>query len=74
MEHINEKIGEDFKMTGDWKEQSKQLKTKYSKLTDADLKFEVGKVTDLLKRIETRLSKNRQEVIKIIKSVQPAKV
>ena len=61
-------------MTGDWKEQSKQLKTKYPTLTDADLKFEAGKENELLKRVETRLHKNREEVIKIIKSVRPVKV
>jgi hypothetical protein len=61
-------------MTGDWKEQSKQLKTKYSALTDADLKYEAGKESDLLKRVETRLNKNREEVVKIIKNVQTVKV
>ncbi|MEQ9465785.1 MAG: hypothetical protein RLN88_00150 [Ekhidna sp.] len=70
----DQKKVEAFKMTGDWKEQSKQLKTKYSTLTDADLKFEAGKENDLLKRVETRLNKNREEVVKIIKNVQPVKV
>lgn len=74
MEHVNEKKGEDFKMIGDWKDQANQLKTKFSTLTDEDLKFEVGKESHLLKKIETRLGKNRQEVIKLIKGVQPVKV
>lgn len=74
MEHSNEKRQtEAFKMTGDWKEQSKQLKTKYPQLTDEDLKFEAGKESDLLKRVEKRLNKNREEVTNIIRKVQPAK-
>ena len=64
------KTAETFKMTGNWETQSQQLKTKFSKLTDADLKFETGKESELLGRIETRLNKNREEVIGIIKNVQ----
>ena len=55
-----------FKITGNWSEQSKTLKSKFSQLTDADLKFEQGKENDLLTRIETRLNKKREEVINII--------
>jgi hypothetical protein len=43
-------------------------------LTDADLKFETGKEEDLLKRIETRLNKKRDEVINNIRKGQPVKV
>jgi len=64
---------EAFKITGDWTAQSKDLKTKYSQLTDADLKFETGKENELIGRIETRLNKKRDEVINIIKKSQPAK-
>jgi hypothetical protein len=71
---IDKKSTEPFKMTGDWKGQSKQLKLKYAQLTDQDLVFEVGKENNLLKRIETRLNKKREEVINIIKKVQPVKV
>ncbi len=56
-----------FTITGDWAVQSKQLRKKFSQLTDADLVFETGKEEDLLKRIETRLHKKREEVISILK-------
>lgn len=72
--HKNEKHAEAFKMKGDWKDQSKQLKSRFSTLTDEDLKFESGKENELLSRVEKRLSKNRDEVIKIIRDVQPAKI
>jgi hypothetical protein len=64
---------ENFKIVGDWKDQSKQLRTKYSQLTDDDLKFEAGKENDLLKRVGTRLNKNREEVINILKKKDHAK-
>jgi len=67
------KTAETFKMTGNWETQSKELKTKFSKLTDSDLKFETGKESELLGRIQTRLNKNREEVIGIIKNVQTEK-
>jgi uncharacterized protein YjbJ (UPF0337 family) len=74
MDTNQNKVAEAFKMSGNWETQSKQLKAKYSGLTDADLKFEVGKEDDLLGRIEHRLNKKRDEVIDIIKKVQAEKV
>lgn len=63
-----------FRITGNWEKRSQQLKNKFSQLTDADLKFETGKEEDLLKRLETRLSKKREEVIKIIRKEEPLTV
>ena len=70
---IQSKSVEPFKITGNWSDQSKQLKTKFSQLTDADLKFEPGKETDLLMRMEKKLNKKREEVINIIKKGMPEK-
>lgn len=70
----DQKTTETFKITGDWKNQSKQLKNKYPQLTDEDLKFESGKEDELVKRVENRLKKNREEVVNIIKKVEPTKV
>ncbi|TRX46406.1 hypothetical protein FNH22_30915 [Fulvivirga sp. M361] len=76
MEHSKDqkRITEEFKMRGDWKDQSKQLKNRYIQLTDEDLKFEEGKEYELLKRIQTRLNKNRVDAIGVIRSVQPEKI
>ncbi len=63
-----------FKITGNWDVQSKQLKEKFSQLTDADLKYESGKENELLSRVESRLNKKRDEVISIIKKGQAEKV
>lgn len=74
MEKEPVKSNEPFKITGNWDKQSKQLKEKFSQLTDSDLKFEAGKENELLTRMETRLNKKREEVISIIKKGQPEKV
>jgi len=70
MENTKHKSSEPFKITGNWNNQSKHLKEKFTQLTDADLKLETGKENDLLKRVETRLNKTREEVIDIIKKGQ----
>ena len=72
MENKENKPTEGFTITGDWNVQSKTLKSKFSSLTDEDLKFESGKENELLGRIESRLNKGRQEVINIIVKGQPA--
>ena len=70
----NDKKADAFKMIGNWSEQSKELKNKFSQLTDDDLKVESGKENDMIKRMETRLNKNRDEVVNIIKKGQPKSV
>jgi hypothetical protein len=67
------KSGTSFTIIGDWAVQSKELRVKYSQLTDEDLKFETGKEDELLGRLEKKLGKKRDEVIGIIKG-QPEKV
>lgn len=74
MKAKQEKDNNPFQITGNWTDQSKQLKAQYSQLTDQDLKFETGKESELLGRIETKLNKNREEVINILKEDQPAQV
>ena len=60
-----------YKILGNWKDQSNQLKTKFPSLTDEDLTLEDGKEEDLLKRIQTRLDLNRSEVIYQINQIIP---
>lgn len=59
-----------FKIKGDWEKQSKKLKEFFPTLTNEDLNYQVGNESDLIKRIETRLGKNRNEVIGILKTNQ----
>ena len=71
MDAINSIIIEPFKIVGNWNWQSKKLQEKFPQLTDEDLKHEAGKESELLTRLERRLEKNRQEVIRLIKRGEP---
>lgn len=74
MEPTQKKSTQAFKISGNWSAQSKQLKEKYPHLTDSDLKFEPGKEDELLTRLQTRLHKNRDEVIAAIGHTRLEKV
>ncbi|MEO5777460.1 MAG: hypothetical protein ABIQ27_11175 [Flavobacterium sp.] len=62
-----------FRIPGDWDLKSKLLRRRFPQLTLSDLEFEKDREIDLLKRIETRLNKKRNEVIEIIKNTIPNK-
>ncbi len=72
MEAKHNKHTEVFKISGDWSKQADALKEKFPHLTDSDLKFERVRENDLIKRMELRLHKNKNEIINIIRKVQPA--
>ena len=74
MDTTKNKNTEAFKVIGNWDAQSKELRQKYSQLTDSDVKFETGKEEELLTRLGTRLSKKREEVITILRQEQTEKV
>ncbi len=70
MNTVQNKPNETLKITGNWNKQSQQLKEKYPQLTDADLAFEFGKETELVKRIQTRLNKKTEEVESLLRKGQ----
>lgn len=49
-----------------WEELISKLKLKYPKLTDADLKFYKGKEQEMLRMVEYKLHKTKQEMQVII--------
>lgn len=69
MDTNHNKGDKSFKIPENWDEQSKQLREKFSTLTDYDLKLEEGKEKEMLERIGNRLRKNREEVLNIIKEI-----
>ncbi|MGG7437327.1 hypothetical protein ACQ7CU_04525 [Chryseobacterium arthrosphaerae] len=69
MDTNHNKGNQSFKIPEDWDVQSKQLKEKFSTLTDHDLKLEEGKEKEMLERIGNRLRKNREEVLNIITEI-----
>lgn len=74
MENTRKNTSQDFKIKGNWDQQSIQLKGKYNKLTDEDLKVESGKENEMLTRLGNRLNINRNEVINIINKEQSKSV
>jgi uncharacterized protein YjbJ (UPF0337 family) len=45
-----------------WNEQIGKLKAKFPTLTDADLKFEEGKKDEMLKKLQVKLGKTKEEL------------
>ena len=74
MDTTQKKPDENFKITGSWDAQSKKLKEQHPELTDADLKFEPGKESELIARLQSRLKLSHDQVIDAIKSVHLEKV
>jgi uncharacterized protein YjbJ (UPF0337 family) len=51
---------------GNWDEQKGKLKQKFAILTDNDLMFGVGKKEEMLGKIQIKLGKTKEELLKII--------
>lgn len=55
-----------LEIQGNWKEQKGKLKQKFALLTDNDLLFEDGKKEEMMGRLQIKLGKSKEEMIKII--------
>ena len=51
---------------GNWNEQKGKLKQKFAILTDNDLMFAEGKRDEMLGKIQIKLGKTKEEMMKII--------
>ena len=51
---------------GEWNEVKGKLKQKYAQLTDDDLTYSVGQEDELLGRLQKKLGKQKDELIKHI--------
>jgi uncharacterized protein YjbJ (UPF0337 family) len=54
---------------GEWNKIKGKIKQAHAHLTDDDLKYEEGKDEELLGRLQKKLGKGRDELIKWIKSL-----
>lgn len=54
---------------GNWNEAKGKLKQKYGQLTDDDLAYTEGKEDELVGKLQKKLGKTREEVIKEIESL-----
>jgi len=51
---------------GNWNEQKGKLKMKFAALLDNDLLFEEGKKEEMFGRLQAKLGKSKEELLKII--------
>jgi uncharacterized protein YjbJ (UPF0337 family) len=58
-----------LEIKGKWNELKGKIKQAHANLTDDDLKYEEGKDDELLGRLQTKLGKGRDELVKWIKSL-----
>jgi uncharacterized protein YjbJ (UPF0337 family) len=56
-------------LKGNWKQQRSKLKQKFTILTDNDLLFEQGKQDEMLEKLQVKLGKTKEELVKLIESL-----
>ncbi len=58
-----------LKLKGDWNQTKGKIKQAYGDLNDDDLKYEEGKDDELVGRLQKKVGKTKEEVIKWIESL-----
>jgi uncharacterized protein YjbJ (UPF0337 family) len=56
---------EKTEIKGTWNEQKGKLKQKFAVLTDNDLMYEEGQRDEMLGKLQIKLSKTKEEILKI---------
>lgn len=54
---------------GNWNEQKGKLKQRFAMLTDNDLMFAEGKKDEMIGRLQIKLGKTKEEILKVIASL-----
>ncbi|MFE3867230.1 CsbD family protein [Flavobacterium sp. LS2P90] len=54
---------------GNWDEQKNKLKQKFAALTDNDMLFKDGTKEEMIAKLQKKLGKTREELIKIIEGL-----
>lgn len=55
-----------IEIKGNWNEQKGKLKQQFAELTDNDLMYEEGKKDEMLGKIQIKLGKTKEELLKIL--------
>lgn len=58
-----------IRLNGNWNEQKEKFKQKFAILTDNDLMFTGGKRGEMLRKLEVKLGKTKEELEKIMGSL-----
>ncbi len=59
-----------LKLKGSWNETKGKMKKAYADLSDDDLMYEEGKDDELVGRLQTKLGKTKDEIVKWIENLQ----
>ena len=62
-------IVDKLEFKGTWNEIKGKIKQSYADLTDDDLKYEEGKDEEMLGKLQQKIGKGRDELVKWIKSL-----
>ena len=66
---LKTKIMDKLEFKGTWNEIKGKIKQVHANLTDDDLKYEEGKDDELLGKLQQKIGKGRDELVKWIKSL-----
>jgi uncharacterized protein YjbJ (UPF0337 family) len=55
-----------IELSKNWLETKEKLKQKFAKLTDNDLLFVEGNQEDVVKKLQVKLGKSKEDILKII--------
>ncbi len=58
-----------LELEGNWEEQKGKLKQKFAELTDNDLLFAQGKKDEMLGKLQIKLGKTKEELLKILAEI-----
>ncbi len=58
-----------LKLRGSWNDVKGKMKQAYANLTDDDLMYEEGKDDEFIGRLQTKLGKTKEEIIKWIEDL-----
>ena len=58
-----------LKLKGNWNELKGKIKQAHASLSDDDLKYEEGKDDELIGRLQKKIGKTKEEVIKWVESL-----
>lgn len=58
-----------LKLKGNWNEMKGKMKQAYGDLTDDDMKYEEGKDDEFLGKLQKRMGKTKEEVVKWIQDL-----
>jgi uncharacterized protein YjbJ (UPF0337 family) len=67
--NLNKIIMDKLEIKGNWNELKGKLKQKYADLTEDDLKYAEGQDDELIGKLQKKLGKTRDEIVKELKSL-----